>query len=265
MTEPWTSDPGGPGTPIVLLHPGGTDSRSMSALAEAFGGARVVLVDRAGHGRSPDVDGPWHFVDMAEELAGTVRSLGAGPVHLVGWSDGAIVGLHLALAHPDLVRSLVFGGAPFSVDGWHEGVLDGDPPRFMADAYAEVSPDPPEHWEVVTAKSRVLHTAEPAVTVAQLGGLDVPVLILCGDDDEVRLDPPPRCSRHCRTASSRWSRGRRTASSSSSRTSSRSSSRRSTRPTRATASHPAVARGTDRTPHSWAAVQMPSGSVGGNR
>jgi pimeloyl-ACP methyl ester carboxylesterase len=82
----------------------------------------------------------------------------------------------------------VFGGAPFSVDGWHEGVLDGDPPRFMADAYAEVSPDPPEHWEVVTAKSRVLHTAEPAVTVTQLGGLDVPVLILCGDDDEVRLD-----------------------------------------------------------------------------
>lgn len=188
MTEPWTSDPGGPGTPIVLLHPGGTDSRSMSALAEAFGGARVVLVDRAGHGRTPDVDGPWHFADMAEELAGTVRSLGAGPVHLVGWSDGAIVGLHLALAHPGLVRSLVFGGAPFSVDGWHEGVLDGDPPRFMADAYAEVSPDPPEHWEVVTAKSRVLHTAEPAVTVAQLGGLDVPVLILCGDDDEVRLD-----------------------------------------------------------------------------
>lgn len=188
MTEPWTSDPGGPGTPIVLLHPGGTDSRSMSALAEAFGGARVVLVDRAGHGRTPDVDGPWHFADMAEELAGTVRSLGAGPVHLVGWSDGAIVGLYLALAHPDLVRSLVFGGAPFSVDGWHEGVLDGDPPRFMADAYAEVSPDPPEHWEVVTAKSRVLHTAEPAVTVAQLGGLDVPVLILCGDDDEVRLD-----------------------------------------------------------------------------
>lgn len=188
MTEPWTSDQGGPGTPIVLLHPGGTDSRSMSALAEAFGGARVVLVDRAGHGRTPDVDGPWHFADMAEELAGTVRSLGAGPVHLVGWSDGAIVGLHLALAHPDLVRSLVFGGAPFSVDGWHEGVLDGDPPRFMADAYAEVSPDPPEHWEVVTAKSRVLHTAEPAVTVAQLRGLDVPVLILCGDDDEVRLD-----------------------------------------------------------------------------
>lgn len=188
MTEPWTSDPGGPGTPIVLLHPGGTDSRSMSALAEAFGGARVVLVDRAGHGRTPDVDGPWHFADIAEELAGTVRSLGAGPVHLVGWSDGAIVGLYLALAHPDLVRSLVFGGAPFSVDGWHEGVLDGDPPRFMADAYAEVSPDPPEHWEVVTAKSRVLHTAEPAVTVAQLGGLDVPVLILCGDDDEVRLD-----------------------------------------------------------------------------
>jgi len=161
----------------------------MMPLAASMAEERVVLVDRAGHGRTPDTDGAWHFDDMALDVADAVDTLNAGPVHVVGWSDGAIVGLALALLRPELVRSLVFGGAPFAVDGWHDGVLDdGDPPSFMRDAYDEVSPDPPGHWDVVVAKSRALHAAEPDVPVERLAGLRVPVLILCGDDDEVRLD-----------------------------------------------------------------------------
>jgi pimeloyl-ACP methyl ester carboxylesterase len=187
-TTTWTSDTGGDGVPLLLLHPGGTDSRSMSLLAGAFAGHRVVLVDRPGHGRTADVPDPWHFADAAAVVATVVEHLDAGPVHVLGWSDGAVVGLHLALDRPDLVRSLVFGGAPYSVDGWYSGVLEGDPPQFMADAYAEVSPDGADHWAIVTAKARALHETEPDVSTARLRGLDVPVLILCGDDDEVRLD-----------------------------------------------------------------------------
>lgn len=187
-TTTWTSDTGGTGTPLLLLHPGGTDSRSMAMLADAFPDRRVVLLDRPGHGRTPDVPGPWHFTDAAVVVAQVVRDLDAGPVDVLGWSDGAVVGLYLALAHPELVRSLVFGGAPFHVDGWHAGVLEGDPPQFMADAYAERSPDGAGHWTTVTEKSRVLHRSEPDLDVTQLAALRVPVLILCGDDDEVKLE-----------------------------------------------------------------------------
>lgn len=58
---------------------------------------------------------------------------------MLGWSDGAIVGLHLALQRPDLVSTLVFGGGVFHHDGWHRQVR-------------------------------------------------VPVLVIVGDDDEVRFD-----------------------------------------------------------------------------
>ncbi|TDN43151.1 pimeloyl-ACP methyl ester carboxylesterase [Curtobacterium flaccumfaciens] len=187
-TTTWTSDTGGDGVPLLLLHPGGTDSRSMGMLADAFAERRVVLVDRPGHGRTADVPGPWHFADAAAVVAGAVEGLGAGPVDVLGWSDGAVVGLHLALDRPDLVRSLVFGGAPHAVDGWYPGVLEGEPPQFMADAYAEVSPDGADHWAIVTAKARTLHESEPDVRTARLHDLRMPVLILCGDDDEVRLD-----------------------------------------------------------------------------
>lgn len=189
MATVWTSDSGGDGPVVLVLHPGGTDSRSMAALVAALDDHRVLLVDRPGHGRSPDVDGPWHLADMAAVAAQVVEDAGVGPVHVVGWSDGSLVGLHLAMTRPDLVRSLVFGAAPWSVDGWHDGVLDaGDPPPSMADSYAEVSPDGIEHWPVVVAKSAAMHRDEPAWTTDDLARLTVPVLIVSGDDDEVRLD-----------------------------------------------------------------------------
>lgn len=183
----WTSIEG-EGETVVLLHPGGTDSRAMQPLADALPGHRILLVDRPGHGRSPDVDGAWSFAAMADAVADVIASSAASPVHVVGWSDGAIVGLHLALRHPDAVRSLVFGGAAFHHSGWRDGVLGGEPPVFMADAYAEVSPDGGAHWAVVTAKADELHVAEPDVTVSQLAVLDLPTLIVVGDDDEVRWD-----------------------------------------------------------------------------
>ena len=188
MATVWTSDSGGVGPAVLVLHPGGTDSRSMGPLVDELTGYRVLLVDMPGHGRSADVAGPWHLADMASVAARVIEDAGVGPLHVVGWSDGALVGLHLAMTRPELVRSLVFGGAPFAVDGWHDGVLDeADPPAFMADSYAEVSPDGREHWPVVVVKSAAMHAVEPAWTTGDLATLGIPVLIVCGDDDEVRL------------------------------------------------------------------------------
>lgn len=58
----------------------------------------------------------------------------------------------------------------------------------MVDAYAEVSPDGREHYGEVAAKLRRMHEEGPVFTDADLAGLDLPVLVLVGDDDEVRLE-----------------------------------------------------------------------------
>lgn len=178
----------GAGETLVLLHPGGTDSRPMQPLVDELHGYRVVLIDRPGHGRTPDVAAPWSFEAMADTVAGVLDELGIDAAHVVGWSDGAIVGLHLALRRPELVRSLVVGAGVFHRSGWRDGVLGEDPPQEMADAYGEVSPDGIEHWPVVVEKSQRLHELEPELTLDDLGRLTMPVLVVSGDDDEIRFE-----------------------------------------------------------------------------
>lgn len=174
----------GAGDELLLLHPGGTDSAAMGPLSEQLPDYRRLLVDRPGHGRSADVEGEWSFAMMADAMA-EILAPRAAPVHVMGWSDGAIVGLHLALRRPELVRSLVFGGAAFHHGGWLDGVLDEEPPGFLRDAYAAVSPDGVQHWPVVVRKAQALHRAEPDLSVEDLRGVTLPVLIVVGDDDQV--------------------------------------------------------------------------------
>ncbi|AZS35741.1 Pimeloyl-[acyl-carrier protein] methyl ester esterase [Microbacterium lemovicicum] len=178
----------GDGEPLVALHPGGTDSRAMEPLLAELADYRRILIDRPGHGRSADSAGPWCFEDMADVIAGVLEELGVDSAHVVGWSDGAIVGLQLALRRPELVRSLVFGAGVFHHEGWRDGVLGGEPPDFMSDAYAEVSPDGRDHWRVVVAKSAALHAVAPTVSTTDLAHLVMPVLVVAGDDDEVRIE-----------------------------------------------------------------------------
>ncbi|QTX06218.1 alpha/beta fold hydrolase [Agromyces archimandritae] len=184
----WCAD-GGDGEVLLMLHPGGTDARALGPLrAELIEDYRIVTPEQRGHGHTPDRDGEWHFADMAADTAALLDGMEVGRAHVFGWSAGAIVGLHLALSRPELVASLVFGGAPFHVEGWRAGVLDGEPPAFMADAYAEVSPDGAAHWPTVTAKSNRMHENEPRLSEDDLGTLAMPVLVVLGDDDEVRFD-----------------------------------------------------------------------------
>jgi pimeloyl-ACP methyl ester carboxylesterase len=172
---------------LVMLHPGGTDSRALEGLMAQFGSYRVVTPDQRGHGRTPDTPEPFHFDDMASDTVALIETFGE-PVHLFGYSDGAIVALHVALKRPDLVRTLVFVSGVIRHDAWLPGVLDGDPPDFMAEAYGEVSPDGREHWDIVVAKAKRLHQVEPDVALADLAALTMPVLVVAGDDDEMPLE-----------------------------------------------------------------------------
>ena len=175
------------GPVLVMLHPGGTDSRSLAGFVELFPSYRVVTPDQRGHGRTPDTTEPFHFAAMAADTVELIESIGE-PVHLFGFSDGAIVALHVALQRPDLIRTVVFGSAVLRFDAWLPGVLDGDPPDFMAEAYGEVSPDGPEHWETVVAKAKRMHQSEPDLAFEDLGPLTMPVLVIAGDDDEMPLE-----------------------------------------------------------------------------
>jgi pimeloyl-ACP methyl ester carboxylesterase len=187
----WDVD--GDGEPLVLLHPGGADSRAyddnLPGLATAF---RCYRYDRRGQGRTPDVGGPITFEAMTDDAIAFIETVVGAPAHLVGHSIGAPVGLLVAQKRPDLVRGLVFSEGVFHHDGWIPGVLDPLPPdvhEFLGGLYAEVSPHGAGHWPDVWARLDHEHHQAPALTTDELGAIAVPTLLMFADNEtEVRID-----------------------------------------------------------------------------
>jgi pimeloyl-ACP methyl ester carboxylesterase len=184
-------DERGQGDPCVLLHPGGAgiDSRALAptldGLAPTF---RCYTPEQRAHGRTPDADGPVSYGLMAGDTIAFIERVVGQPAHLMGCSDGAVVALEVVRRRPDLVRRLVFAAGVFHHEGWEKGVLDGEPPEFLRQAYGELSPDGIGHYDVVVAKLAAMHATEPALSQADLGKIAVRTLIMVGDDDEVRFE-----------------------------------------------------------------------------
>lgn len=184
-------DEHGSGEPLVLLHPGLTDSRAFAPNLGAFAAHfRTFTPERRGHGHTPDVDGPLGHELLAQDMIRFLEQVVGGRARLVGCSDGAVVALLVALRRPDLIERLVCSAGVFHRDGWVPQAIDPElePPEFMAASYGEVSPDGVEHFPVVTAKLARTHAEEPTVTTDELSGIRCRTLVMVGDDDEVTLE-----------------------------------------------------------------------------
>ena len=184
-------DERGAGESCVLLHPGGAgvDARALAPTVDGLAGSlRVYTPEQRGHGRTPDAGGPISYEVMAADTIEFIETVTGRPVFLAGCSDGAVVALTVALRRPDLVRRLVLAAGVFHRDGWAEGVLDGEPPEFLRQSYAELSPDGAAHYEVMVAKLAGLHATGPSLTPRDLAMVSCRSLVLVADDDEVRLE-----------------------------------------------------------------------------
>jgi len=187
----WVEDRGGQGEALLLLHGGLSNSDQLltsigPCLVDQY---RVVAFDRRGHGYTADTDADFHYSDMAAETIGVLEQVVGGPAHLVGWSDGGIVALLVALARPDLVRKVVVIGTNYHRDGVLPVQEDAQSQvgQILAAAYMERSPDGPEHFEIVLGKGVALFTAEPTLTTHDIAGITQPTLVMVGDDDMIPL------------------------------------------------------------------------------
>ena len=96
---------------VVLLHGVGLDLTYWDRQVEALCGSyNVVALDLPGHGRSAINPSDWSFAYATEVVTELIRELNASPVHLVGISFGGMIAQWTALAHPELIRSLILIG-----------------------------------------------------------------------------------------------------------------------------------------------------------
>src|ERR1700760_4287151 len=110
----------GSGRPLLLLHGGGNSIHgSFSKQLDVFARTHAIIApEQIGHGRTPDTEGPLTYGRMANDTAALLEQLHIKDADVVGWSDGGIVALILAVRHPELVRRVVVSGANFSPEGY---------------------------------------------------------------------------------------------------------------------------------------------------
>jgi pimeloyl-ACP methyl ester carboxylesterase len=188
-TRTWY-DVRGAGEPLVLLHGGLVDSRDFTGNLDALAdGHRLYLPDRRGHGRTPDVEGPFTADALAGDVIAFVEEVVGGPVPLLGYSAGATVALHVALRRPDLVERLVLISGAYAADGMLvRPSLDGDPPEILVRLHDEVSPDGPGHFRVVLEKVVAAVDGGSDLTPDALAGIGCRTLVVAGDDDIVAAE-----------------------------------------------------------------------------
>lgn len=186
----------GSGEPIVLLHGGfctiDTWGAQTADLARRY---RVYLPERRGHGRSPDVDGPITYENMAQDTIAFMDALNISSSHVVGWSDGGNVAMFIAMLRPDLVRKMVVISAPADFEGGTEAAkaqletmtLDQLPP-MLRQSYEMLSPDGPEHISAVFAKTLRLWGSDRAPGMDALAEIGAPTLLMLADDDLVTIE-----------------------------------------------------------------------------
>jgi len=170
--------------PVVLLHGGmsqseGFDGRLLPAVADFH----VYSYDRAGHGRSPDVPGSFHFEFQMKEAIAYLEQVVKKPAHLIGYSDGGIISLLVAIHRPDLVETMTLIGANYNTN---TGVAAPDiwiPSPEDRAKYASFSPDPPHTLDEKIAKMVHIWHTEPDMTLEQLRTITCPTLVIAGDDD----------------------------------------------------------------------------------
>lgn len=182
------------GVPLVLLHGGGstidvTFGRILPFLARD---RRVLAVEEQGHGRTSDRAAPVRFETSADDVAALLKHLKIEQADLFGFSNGASVGLEVAIRHPQAVRRLVFASSLTKKDGaqpqlWTiiQSADISNMPQPLKDAFLKVNPDP--------AKLKTMHDKDAErmrhftdVPDAQLRAIRVPTLILIGDRDIVK-------------------------------------------------------------------------------
>jgi pimeloyl-ACP methyl ester carboxylesterase len=178
----------GHGSPVIFLHGGLANTDYWGDQVPAVAAHHtVILMDSRGHGRSTRDARPYGYDLMADDVVALMDVLKIPRADIVGWSDGGIIGIDLAMRHKTRVGRVFAFAANTLTSGVKDGVEKN--PTFAAyieragREYAARSATPTQYKAFVDQISQ-MWAEQPNWTEARLQAIDTPILVVDGDHDE---------------------------------------------------------------------------------
>jgi pimeloyl-ACP methyl ester carboxylesterase len=176
----------GSGEPLLLIHGNNGSMRAFAQnvpfLAKHF---RVILADSRSQGKSLDPDHSLTFEMMADDFADLLNAMHVDSANVIGWSDGGINALLLAMRHPEKVKRIVATGANLwpEADAFGRGVWEEDKLHYEANKNKKIAGEKERNdWKLF-----LLDWEQPHISLAALQGIRCPSLIVCGDHDLIAI------------------------------------------------------------------------------
>lgn len=176
----------GKGAPLLVLHPNGGNIAVMSPQIAHFSTKRrVIAVDNRGHGKTPAGDTPLNYRVIARDMIGLLDHLDIEQTDILGWSDGGILALLIAIEQPERVRKMVIMGANLDPGGAYQWARDDLAKRRARAAEKLAAGDKSADWNLEIQRFDLM-LEQPDIAAADLAKITAPVLVVAGDKDVIK-------------------------------------------------------------------------------
>lgn len=171
----------GQGEPLLMIHGNGGSIESFSNQIPYFSSKyQVIAVDSRAQGKSEDLQDTLSFEMMADDFSALLDKLNIDSCNVLGWSDGGINGLLLAIRHPAKVKKLAITGANLWPDST---AINGEDYMWGFNYYDTLGKMPQTPENIHSRKLVGLDLFQPNITIQQLQHIKCPTLVIGGDHD----------------------------------------------------------------------------------
>jgi pimeloyl-ACP methyl ester carboxylesterase len=176
----------GHGQPLLLIHGNGGSIVSMANQIPFFSKSyQVIAADSRSQGKSFDAQDSLSYEMMADDYNALMDSLHLDSAYIVGWSDGGIIGLLMAIRHPEKVKKLAVTGANIRPDTTAVSAADI---RYMKENLLSLRDQKQDAKTRNEIKLTQLMIDEPNISFKSLQRIHCPVLVICGDHDIIKTE-----------------------------------------------------------------------------
>jgi len=178
----------GKGEPLLLVHGNGSSIKSMKNQIEYFKSKfRVIIADNRGHGKSELKTDSLTYIQIAKDLSGLSNHLKLDSLNIIGWSDGAILGLQMGIYNDLNIKRIVAMAGNLrpdttAVSSWAPNKIKKTEIKLKE---LITKGDTSRDWNLILQRVDLLLN-QPNISHEDLKKIKAPVLIIAGDRDIIR-------------------------------------------------------------------------------